>query len=57
MELAIVAAASILAVAYVLPKWWMIKAQERLVQIQIDALTVGSENPAQIDFGLDGPYQ
>lgn len=62
MELAIVYAASVFALAYVLPKLWMIQAQERLVQIQVDALTAApsQETPGgngEIDWHTTvGPY-
>ena len=61
MEWAIAYAASVFGLAYALPKLWMIQAQERLVQTQIDALTTTSETvglQSEIDWdSLDGPYQ
>ena len=61
MEWAIAYAASVFGLAYALPKLWMIQAQERLVQTQIDALTTTSETvgtQSEINWdSLDGPYQ
>lgn len=59
MPYAIVLSAIVLGIAYVLPKWWMIKAQENLVKLQIDQLsgtTTGYASDGQTEFSMDGPY-
>ena len=62
MEWAIAYAATVFAVAFALPKWWSMRMQERLVQLQIDALvpsTVGgvtTGGQSEIDW-TDSPYR
>ncbi len=62
MEIAIVVAVAIASGAYAYPRLAQIRMQERLVQIQIEALTpstgggVSGGDQAEIDFSISGPY-